>query len=93
MIEITNKRFCRIHILYDCTCIEILDEDNIKDFYEIEDTNNKINNYNNHDNEDIAIVQYPNGGPMQIKTEHLKKIIIIKNIIVLILIKALLVLQ
>ncbi len=90
MIEITNKRFCRIHILYDCTYIEKLDEDNIKDFYEIEETNNKINDYNN---EDIAIVQYPKGGPTKIKIGHLKKLIIIIYIIVLILMKVLLVLQ
>ncbi len=70
MIEITNKRFYQINLLYDFTCIEILNEDEIEDFYEIEDYKN-INNYNN---EDIAIVQYPKGGPMKVKAGYLKKI-------------------
>ena len=56
MIEITNKRFGKINVLYVFTCIEILNEDDIEDFYEIEDYNNNFNNYNN---ENIAIVQYP----------------------------------
>ncbi len=71
-IKITNDRFCRMSTLYDFTCIEILDKDNIIDFYEIEDNNNKINNY---DNEDIAIIQYPKGKQMEVKTGHLKKIV------------------
>ena len=70
IIEITNERLCKINDLYDMTCIEILDKDNIEDFFEIED----CNIFNNYDNEDIAIIQYPKGGYMKIKTGHLKEI-------------------
>ena len=52
------------------TCIEILNKDNIEDFFEIED----CNIFNNYNNEDIAIIQYPKGEYMKIKTGHLKEI-------------------
>ena len=71
IIEINDKRFCKTSPTYDFTCIEILNEDNIEDFYEIENINN---NYKYNDNY-IAIVQYPGGGNMEIKTGHLIKII------------------
>ena len=71
IIEINDKRFCKTSPTYDFTCIEILNEDNIEDFYEIE---NIYNDYKYND-KDIAIVQYPGGGNMEIKTGHLIKII------------------
>ena len=33
IIEINDKRFCKTSPTYDFTCIEILNEDNIEDFY------------------------------------------------------------
>ena len=71
IIEINDIRFCKTSPTYDFTCIEILDEDKIEDFYEIE----KINKDYNYDNELIAIPQYPEGGIMIIKVGHLIKII------------------
>ena len=43
MIKIINERFDWINILYDFTYIEILDEDDIEDFYEIDYYINCIN--------------------------------------------------
>ncbi len=71
IIEINNKRFCKSSPIYDFTCIEILDEDNIEDFYEIEE----INKDYNYKERPIAIVQYPGEGKMEIKTGHLVEII------------------
>ena len=70
LIEITNERLCKINDLYDMTCIEILYKDDIEDFFEIED----CNIFNNYNNEDIAIIQYPKGGYMKVKAGHLIKI-------------------
>ena len=68
-IEITEKRFCKTSLINDFTCIEILNEDKIEDFFEIDNYNN-----NNYDNEDIVIIHYPNGGNMKINSGHFIKI-------------------
>ena len=68
-IEITEERFCHTNARLDYTCIQIFNDDKIEDFYEIE-----IENNDNYLNEDICIMQYPNGGPLTLKAGHLKKI-------------------
>jgi hypothetical protein len=68
-LEITEKRFCKTSILNDFTCIQILEEDKIEDFFEIENYNN-----NNYDYEDIVIIHYPYGGNMKINSGHFIKI-------------------
>jgi len=68
-IEITEKRFCKTSLINDFTCIEILNEDKIEDFFEIDNYNN-----NNYDYEDIVIIHYPNGGNMKINSGHFIKI-------------------
>jgi hypothetical protein len=70
IIEINDKRFCKSSPTYAFTCIEILDEDNIEDFYEIEE----INKDYNYKERPITIVQYPGEGKMEIKTGHLVEI-------------------
>ena len=70
IIEINDKRFCKTSLTYDFTCIEILNEDKIEDFYEIE----KINKEYNYKKRPIAIVQYRGRGKMEIKTGHLVEI-------------------
>ena len=71
IIEITEERFCQTNAELDYTCIQIFNDDKIEDFYEIEIENNKNPNYLN---EDICIMQYPEGGPLTLKAGHLKKI-------------------
>ena len=68
IIEITEERFCHTNSELDYTCIQIFNDDKIEDFYEIE-----IENNDNYLNEDICIMQYPNG-PLTLKAGHLKKI-------------------
>ena len=67
-IEITEERFCHTNARLDYTCIQIFNDDKIEDFYEIE-----IENNDNYLNEDICIMQYPNG-LLTLKVGHLKKI-------------------
>lgn len=73
-IEITKERLCCTDSFekegLDFTCIMIFDSDNIEDFYEIEYPNNK----SNYENDEICLIQYPKGGPIEIKSGHLKKI-------------------
>ena len=73
MIEITPKRLCLTNQLLDYTIIEIFDDDGIDDFFEIE--NKEYEDINEiFLNEDIAIIQYPKGGPLKINGGHLKNI-------------------
>ena len=67
-----KKRRCYTNEVLDYTCIEILDEDQIEDFFEIE--NEKSNNPKEYNGEDIAIPQYPKGGPLKINAGHLVNI-------------------
>ena len=71
IIEITKERFCNTNADLDYTCIQIFNDDKIEDFYEIENNKNPKDNYSN---EDICLMQYPKGGPLTLKTGHLKKI-------------------
>ena len=72
-IEITDNRKCFTNEDLDYTCIEIFDEDEIEDFFDVENKEYKdINEY--FLNEDIAIIQYPKGGPLKINAGHLKEI-------------------
>ena len=73
MIEITPQRICLTNQLLDYTIIEIFDDDGIDDFFEIE--NKEYEDINEiFLNEDIAIIQYPKGGPLKINGGHLKNI-------------------
>ena len=72
IIEITEERFCHTNSELDYTCIQIFNDDKIEDFFEIENENNK-NPKDNYLNEDICIMQYPNG-LLTLKVGHLKKI-------------------
>ena len=63
-IEITGNRFFKTSVLLDYTCIEILDEDQIEFFYEIEPCFYEKSDYIN---DEIAIVQYPKGGILKVK--------------------------
>ena len=77
-LEITENRFCKTSPLNDFTCIQILEEDKIEDFFEIGDYNN-----NNYENEDISIIHYPKGGEMKIDSGHfiqIKKNMIYHNV-------------
>ena len=69
--EIKNRK-CFTNEELDYTCIEILDEDKIEDFFEIENENS--NNPKEYDSEDIAIPQYANSGPLKINAGCLIKI-------------------
>ena len=72
-IKIADNRKCFINEDLDYTCIEIFDEDEIEDFFDVENKEYKdINEY--FLNEDIAIIQYPKGGPLKINAGHLKEI-------------------
>ena len=68
VIEITEERFCQTNADLDYTCIQIFNDDKIEEFFEIE-----IENNDNYLNEDICIMQYPNG-LLTLKVGHLKKI-------------------
>jgi hypothetical protein len=70
-IEITGNRFFKTSALLDYTCIEILDEDQIEYFYEIEPCFYEKSDYIN---DEIAIVQYPKGGILKVKAGHLLSI-------------------
>ena len=67
-----KKRICFTNEELDYTCIEILNEDKIEDFFEIENENS--NNPKEYDSEDIAIPQYANSGPLKINAGYLVKI-------------------
>ena len=69
--EIKN-RLCFTNEDLDYTCIEILDEDKIEDFFEIENENS--NDSKEYNGEDIALPQYPKGGPLKINAGCLVKI-------------------
>jgi V8-like Glu-specific endopeptidase len=69
--EIKNRK-CFTNVELDYTCIEILDEDKIEDFFEIENENS--NNPKEYNGEDIALPQYPKGGPLKINAGCLVKI-------------------
>ena len=67
-----KNRLCFTNEELDYTCIEILDEDKIEDFFEIENENS--NNSKEYNGEDIALPQYPKGGPLKINAGCLVKI-------------------
>ena len=69
--EIKNRQ-CFTNEELDYTCIQILDEDKIEDFFEIENENS--NDSKEYNGEDIALPQYPIGGPLKINAGCLVKI-------------------
>ena len=66
--EIKNRIFFT-NVELDYTCIQILNEDKIEDFFEIENENS-----NNPKEYNIALPQYPKGGPLKINAGCLVKI-------------------
>ena len=68
MIKITDERNYWTNELNDFTCIEILNNDGIEDFYEIGYFDNDISN------NEIIIVHYPKGGPIKINKDSLIEI-------------------
>ena len=68
--EIKNRK-CFKNEELDYTCIEILNEDKIEDFFEIENENS--NNPKEYNGEDVALLQYPKGGPLKINAGCLVK--------------------
>ena len=69
-LEIKNRKYFKNEEL-DYTCIEILNEDKIEDFFEIENENS--NNPTEYNVEDVALLQYPKGGPLKINAGCLVK--------------------
>ena len=69
--EIKNRIFFT-NVELDYTCIQILNEDKIEDFFEIENENS--NDSKEYNGEDIALPQYPIGGPIKINAGCLVKI-------------------
>ena len=69
--EIKNRK-CFTNEELDYTCIEILNEDEIEDFFEIENENS--NNPKEYNGDDIALPQFPKGGPLKINAGCLVKI-------------------
>ena len=69
--EIKNRR-CFTNEELDYTCIEILNEDQIEYFFEIENENS--NNPKEYNGDDIALPQYPKGGALKINAGCLVKI-------------------
>ena len=61
MIVINEKRKAFTDIKIDYTCIEILDEDNIQQFFK---TEKNIDDMNSYKGQDIFILQYPNGNEL-----------------------------
>ena len=73
IIEINKKRRTFTDKELDYSAIEILKEDNIKLYFEIEKNINNINPlyYKNHD---IFVLQYPNGGKLSFSYGKIKSI-------------------
>ncbi len=67
-----KKRRCFTNADLDYTCIEILNEDQIEDFFEIENKN--LYNPKEYNFEDIALPQYPDGGFLKIYSGYLTEI-------------------
>ena len=72
-IKLTNERIFWTNKSLDYSIIEILDNDEIEEFYEIE-----YKSYNNpnkiYENDDIGIIQYLEGGQMEVKINRLLEI-------------------
>ena len=70
-IEITEKRKVFTDEKLDYTCVEILKEDNISQYFEI---NKNINNISYFTNHDIFVLQYPNGEELSYSVGEIIKI-------------------
>ena len=71
ILEIKEKRRVFTDEKLDYTCIEILKEDNINQYFEI---NKNINNINYFTNHDIFVLQYPNGEELSYSVGEIIKI-------------------
>ena len=60
-IEINANRFKCTNPELDYTCIEILDDDNIENYFEIDDKINNDNPEEEYKNDNLVIIQYPKG--------------------------------
>ena len=72
-IEITDKRLVFTNKKLDYTCIELLKSDGIIDFFKI-DPNLYKNNKNNLKDNDIFILQYPNGSDLSFSYGKIKSL-------------------
>ena len=61
-IEITKNRFTRTNAKYDFTCIEIFENENYNNYFEIDDNIGTDNPDGKYKNQEIMMVQYPNLG-------------------------------
>ena len=60
-IEINANRFKCTNPELDYTCIEILDDDNIENYFEIDEKININNPEDEYKNDNLVIIQYPKG--------------------------------
>ena len=60
VIEITKNRFTRTNAKYDFTCIEIFENENYDNYFEIDDNINTDNPNKRYKDQGIMMVQYPN---------------------------------
>jgi len=72
-IEITDKRLVFTNKKLDYTCIELFKSDGIIDFFKI-DPNLYKNNKNNLKDNDIFILQYPNGSDLSFSYGKIKSL-------------------
>ena len=60
VIEITKNRFTCTNEEYDYTCIEIFENENYKNYFEIDDNIDTDNPNEQYKDQEILMVQYPN---------------------------------
>ena len=59
VIEITENRFTRTNAKYDFTCIEIFENENYNNYFEIDDNIDTDNPDEQYKDQEIMMVQYP----------------------------------
>ena len=62
VIEITKNRFTRTNAKYDFTCIEIFENENYNNYFEIDGNIDTDNPNEQYKDQEIMMVQYPNLG-------------------------------
>ena len=72
-IQFTEERFCKTNVVLDYTCIEILDNDGIEDFFQIQNDENIKESIKQYINDDISILHYPNRNRLTVNTGYIMK--------------------
>lgn len=72
-IEITKNRFICTNSELDYTCIEILTEDNIHDFLQVDREIHTFNPFKTYQNDKIVIIQYPHSDTPEFEFGKIKK--------------------